>query len=429
MTTATDGRRSDRGPRVLPAAVAIVAWAAAWGVASVLAVRRYLGGLGSATRYDLETFFLPAAEALARGESPYSVDGYVYSPLIALVLSPVAGTDSPEAVWTALQLVAAVVACLFGALAVTRGMLAPGRAGVFAVAVVTLLSSWTMTVEIWLGQVTVIVLAAVAIAMYGTAERIPGLAGAGLGIAALVKTWPAALVMWLLRSPRERRGAEWTAVGLAAAGAVALALAVAGPGGVVQMVSRPFVFSDQPLVSYSTWGAADLLFGTSGLAEPVVDSPLLRNTTALVLSTLVLALLVTALRMPGDGVIALANLTLCVILLLPVSHATYLLLALPVLWWWIARAFGSPRTVESLVVPAVLVIWWYLALRRVPSAALDTATDLPAFSIIFGSTLAAAIASVTGAARLGDSRGRGGCEERYGGRGRRAALRGGSRHE
>jgi len=186
--------------------MALLAWTVALTVAGFLAFRRYQAGMASDMRFDLETFYLPAAQAIARGETPYSVDGYVYSPLIAVVLSPLVDTPWVEETWTVSLVVAALLTCVLASLASTRGMSAPMRAGVFGLAAITLMSSWPMTVGVWMGQVDLLVALCVAAAMFAAAIGTRGLAGLSLGVAALVKTWPAALLLWLLRAPRGDSG-------------------------------------------------------------------------------------------------------------------------------------------------------------------------------------------------------------------------------
>ena len=172
----------------------------------------------------------------------------------------------------------------------------------------------------------------------------------------------------------------------------------------MQMVSAPFVNTQLPIRAFSAWGIPKLLFRDSGFAVPVVVSPILQWVATAVLVAWGLALLVTALRHPGDDVISLYNIVFAVLILLPLSHSTYQLFPLPALWWWLARAFRKPRTVRPWLVSAVLVLWWLIVFRE---GLLSPADSYLAF---FASVLAAATASVLGAAwptvqLVGDPRG------------------------
>lgn len=395
--------------RPSPALVNVLAWMGAALVALGLAVVRFRAVTASAGGPDFEGSFLGAARAIRAGTSPYDVVGYVYSPFVALILVPLADVPWARTAWTVALLVAALLACFAVATAAVRpdppdrgtpgARLSLHRPAVFAFAAATLMLSWTFSLELWMGQVDVLVLLAVALAMLATARQRRGASGLALGVAALVKTWPAGLGLWLLRRPLRPRRREWVGVLVAAALALALALAVGGPQGVVDMVAAPIRMSSQPLVAYSVWGAGTVLFTESGLAEPLVLSSVLRIAVPLVLAAWVTALVLVILRRPGSGVIALPNLAFALVLLLPVSHYVYLLLPLPALWWWAARVLENPRHWRPWVVAAVLLAWWYLAMRRIPPGDTYLTTDVTSFLLIFGSTLLAASVSVWGASR------------------------------
>lgn len=384
-----------------------VAIALAWGAACIVAVtlglQRYAAST-NAGQPDLGTYFLPAAQAIVGGESPWSVAGYFYSPLVALLLVPVADGSIAVEYWTALRLLAGAASCVLAAFAfVPRG--AWFRAGIVAVvALVTLLWSWPTTVSLWLGQVELIVLLSLAATAYFHSRGHRYASGIALGAAAVLKTWPALFVFWLVRRRWRTRARYWAGVATAAIAAVIMAVLVGGFPGVVDMVSSPFRGADQELAANSVWGVGRLLFSANPMAEPVVDSSALRWTVSVVLALCVLALLATTLIWPGPGPIALFNLVLLVILLLPVSHFFYLILALPALWWWVARAVDDPRRVECWVVLGVLALWWVAAFRVSPDGDGLASTSWRSLLLVFTTSLAAATASVIGASRI-DSHG------------------------
>lgn len=380
----------------------VLAWGVAWAIALALSWVRFRSAMASADRPDLEDFFLPAARAVRAGGSPYEVVGYLYSPFVALLLAPVADASWAVGGWTVLLLALALASCWMGAQASAHRSGRVGRAAVFAVAAVSLLSSWALTMELWQGQVHLFVLAAVTLAMLATTRGLRGVAGTALAVAGMVKTWPAVLLVWLLRRPLHLRRSEWVGAAGVAVLTVALVVAVGGPAALGTMASETRRGSSQPLVAYSAWGAGTVLFTESGLSDPVLVSPALRViVTGLVLAW-VLALLVVTLRRPGDAVVALLNVAFCVVLLLPVSHYVYLLVPLPALWWWSARALREPRRWQVWVTALVLGLWWFVALRRIPPVGPDALTTPGSFVLVLGSTLAAATLSVWTAARLPD---------------------------
>jgi alpha-1,2-mannosyltransferase len=86
-----------------------------------------------------------------------------------------------------------------------------------------------------------------------------------------------------------------------------------------------------------------------------------------------------------------------VILLMPISHQVYVLLPLPALWWWIARATRSPRRILNWVVVAVLAGWWAICFR-LAEFGLNERTAVATVVAVTTSTLLAAAASTIGAA-------------------------------
>jgi hypothetical protein len=377
-----------------------VLWSIAWALALVIAYTRLRAATSSEGGPDLRDVFLPAARAVASGESPYTVEGYVYSPLVALMLAPVANAPWAATAWTGLLVAAALLTCLIAVRASGATLTPVRRAILFVFAAGSLMLTWTFTLELWMGQVDLLVLLLLTVAMLAAPRHASGVVGLAFGLAAMVKSWPAGLIVWLLRRPLERRARDWSSVGGAALLSVVLALALGGIPALIDMVQAPFRASNQPLVAYSTWGAGKILFTKTGLVDPVTVSAPLRVvvTAALVLG--VLGLLATTLRRPGHPVIAVLNVTFCLVLLLPVAHYVYLLLPLPALWWWTARALEMPGRWRSWVVPAVLLVWWFLAMRRIPAGDTYLTTDLVSFGLVLGSTMVAAAVSVVAAARL-----------------------------
>lgn len=168
----------------------------------------------------------------------------------------------------------------------------------------------------------------------------------------------------------------------------------------VDMVRRAYEFRSQPFVAYSTSGAAKLLFTRGPNAEPLLESPVLSVVALVVLTLWVLVLLLVALRRPGDARVSLFNITFAVILLLPVSHLAYLMLALPALWFWVSRVLADPRNRGAWLASVTLGVWWVLTMRVLPASDPSRQIMWQSFLLVFGSTLLAATVSVLAASRL-----------------------------
>lgn len=112
------------------------------------------------------------------------------------------------------------------------------------------------------------------------------------------------------------------------------------------------------------------------------------------LALVTVALVITTLAFPGDARIRLFNLTMLALLLLSVSHYPYLLLDLPVLWWWLGKAVAEPRRLLAWVVVGVMTAWWVVAMRVPP------ASTMAFVVLVVVATVVAAAATVVGAARL-----------------------------
>jgi len=380
------------------------AWltAGVWGAVAIVAVafgvQRYAAAAGD-PQPDLGGFFLPAATAILGGQSPYTVTGYFYSPLVALLLAPFASSDAAIRAWTVMRIAAGIAACVVAAFASTpRGNLL--RSGMLALlALVTLLWSVPTTLDLWAGQVELIVLLTLVIAALAETRGWKFTAGFMLGLGAVVKTWPALFTVWLLRAGWRARSRQWAGVAVAALVAIALAVLTGGFGAVADMIRAPFTGAEQPLLAAnSVWGLPRVLFSDTPMAEPLIESSALRIVTTVLLVVWVVALGVVALVRPGPPVISLFNVTFLVILLLPVSHYFYVIYALPALWWWAGRLIERPRSAITWVALTVLALWWIAVFRIAPAGDGFMTTTWPSLLRIFGASLVAATVSVVCAA-------------------------------
>ena len=378
--------------------VGVGAWVGAACVTAVLIAARYVAAM-SQVQPDLYTYFLAAARAMREGSSPYAVEGYFYTPFVAIVLAPLADVPWAQTAWTIAMLAAACGLACFASLACTPRWPSYHRAWLFVIAIVSLLWSWPITMEFFLGQVNLFVGLAIALAAYFASRGRSFSAGMGLGLAAAIKTWPVFLLLWVLRRGARARMRTVLAVALWGAVMVVLALSFGGGSTLATMITSPFRGTNQDVLAYSVWGLGQALFGGIQDFTPLVVSPVARGVVAIVLAIAVVALLVVVLRHPGADVISLYNIVFVVILLMPISHQVYVLLPLPALWWWIAEAARSPKTTLNWVVVAVLTGWWVICFR-LAEFGLNERTAVATAVAIVTSTLIAASASTIGAALI-----------------------------
>jgi len=395
------------GPCRRETVLAVVLWVIAVGGAGYLAYRRYKG-LVAVTPFDLGHTggdfwgFLHSAREVAAGRSPYAQAGYfkgfyVYSPLVALSLAPFvhASTLHLWEVWTALSLTALVI---FGGL-VTVGESSRLRSWrvplLFGIAVVTILQFGQTWIELYYGNTDPLVLVLLAIAILALGAGWTTISGVLLGVTGLVKTWPAAAGLVAFR--RGFKGRSRVLLGLVSTmifGPV-LAAALGGASGCLDFFRATFAAHNQYELDYSVWSTPFQLFTRSGLARPLIVSPLLRYVATAILALWVIGLLALILHWSDSSSLAFWNAMACVVLLLPVSHSDYTLFLLPILWIWVARWLERPG-LEGLVVvvTACLVAWWVISRKDWYYG--SNAESALRISVVFFANLAAVSVSVFG---------------------------------
>ncbi|PFG44235.1 uncharacterized protein DUF2029 [Isoptericola jiangsuensis] len=367
-----------------------------------LVVERYCGAVGDPTSGMDLGFFLEGADAVDSAGTPYAAPMYVYSPLLALALGPVSGGASAQmAWWTAMSLGAGLGAVALVVASVWRDLGTWSRPLVSGVAALTLLASWPVVVVLWLGQVDLLLLALMALAVLLVVRGRPTAGAFVVGLAAALKTWAGGLALWGFRRGGDAR-ATLVGVGAALALTVVVSTVAVGPDAVPRWVGRTLAASDQPLTSYSAWGAGRDLFTSSGvLARPVVESAALGVVVTVVLAAWAVALLVVALRRPGDPRLSAWNVMACLLLLMPVSHLAYRVLALPLLWVWPALARRVGRT-SWVVLLVTLAGCWLVGYRLVPGD--PGSVDVGLYLAVLGAAYVSTTASTLLAARLAPAR-------------------------
>lgn len=357
---------------------------------------------------DFQVFFsagreIAAGHGLYQAPSGSLAHAYVYPPLVALVLSAFAHSSELTVLraWSVLSIVAVpvVAACM---VEVTWSQLRSWqRPLLFIVCCGTAYEFYPYKFILLIGESDAFVLVVFALAAVAIGRRWFVAAGFLCGVAGLVKVWPGAGIVDAVARRRER--AVWQeVVGFLVAVLIApvMAAAISGLSGISQMVRAVFDNRSQSwLVSDSVWGIPRLLFSRSGLAKPLAVSAPARYLLTIVLLAWVLALIVRALRSRQEAApsLGLWHVLTGIVLLLPVSHQTYSVLALPLLWLWLSRvASGSRRDPVTLVTTALLVVWWLVLTRSWPSDSSPASISAVRYSVIFIANLAALTVSVLG---------------------------------
>jgi hypothetical protein len=369
-------------------------------VAVVLVHQRYQGAISGSIGADF-LIYLHAAHLMATGHSPYQSNrAFVYPPTLALLLAPFIH-QAPMRVfraWTLLE-VAALIVGVGAFVAIQAPRLRPWlRPILFIICVVTVFHFWPLTVGLFLGQADAFVFAALMLSAWATTRGWPATRGVTIGLAGLLKTWPAAVILSLGQRGTERRLRAVSAFVVTMLLAPILALAFGGGSGLLDFVKSVVSARSQHLVSDSVWGAPSLLFSKSGLARPVLVSAPLQVVGSAVLLIWVVGLLVLALRTPGDKVMCMWNVTFCIVLLLPVSHLAYTLYCLPVLWVWVSYVLEDQGlTWQQCIVPVILVLWWIVQTKAWPDSGSSAAISSIHYCVVFTANLLACTASVIGA--------------------------------
>lgn len=378
--------------------VPVILWLLAVAVGVVLTIQRYRAAVVGDAGIDLETF-VTAANAVRDGGSVYDATGYVYLPPLAWVFLPFPTLEAAIGPWAIISLtacwaaVAAVTATLWSDLNAWQ------RPAVAGFALATLLYNSVTTLELWLGQNDTLVLLTMAGAVFLASRRWAAASGAAVALGAILKSWPGAMGLWLLRAGAPHR---WRAViGAFATGAGALVIVaiVSGPQTILAWIERTVSFSEQDLVAYSVWGVGRHLFDDSGVMPPLVEAAALGTAVSWILAAVVVAAIVVVLLRPGTDSLSMWNIATAVILLLPVSHLWYRLLMLPLLWVWVAVALRRPRDPLVWASVALAAGAWIVTFRWEP---LDNraAGDPWQFVIVMAAAVALLVVSTCAAARM-----------------------------
>lgn len=366
---------------------------ALWIVSAVVAMavcwQRYLAAVAH-IGYDFSTYFLPAGHLVREGSSPYLQDGYVYSVIPAALVALVAGTENPVAWWAVINVGAGLVTIGLIIAALWEDLRTWQRPLVFGGTAVALMYNKTTTLMLFLGQTELLVMMGIALAALAARRGWAATSGLGIAWAGLIKTWPMATGLWLLRrdAPHRLRSI------LAAASAVAVTLLVTmvafGTSAVTGWIGNVMGQTSQPrLIHYSVLHLGSRLFtDQAGPLVPLAHSPVLAVAVDVAATASVVALLLWCLLHPGDDALCLWHVTALVVLLLPVSHSFYLLYLIPLPVIWTARALAGPHRRRSVPVVAGWAAWWLLIARAQWDGDMNTRMSTSAYIVIMAATLA-----------------------------------------
>jgi hypothetical protein len=224
-------------------------------------------------RFGLVDFrvYYNSARMLVEGQNPYQgLLNYLYPPLLAQLLMPLASATTMETAW--IIWFAFNVLVMWGTIGLLNRYVSASKRWLV----------WLMPVLFWaflealvVGQVTIILMALFAFAWAAAKENRPGIAGAILAFAAWLKLYP---VLFIIYFAWKR---NWMLVGSAAIWVVALALvqiAISGTTPFFEMIPVLSTLSNEGQVylasaNASVFGFASQLFEDNAIVQPLSISP------------------------------------------------------------------------------------------------------------------------------------------------------------
>jgi len=394
-----DGSGARSLPRWAMLARAVL-WIAAAAVLAGLVMSRYRGAIGSApltngANTDFHAFF-DAGHTVARGGNPYRPGRhYVYFAPLALVLSLFSDL-SPIALlkgWTVAELAAFVAAMGLLVYALRSRLPSWWEAPIlFAFCAVTGLHLWAMTFEFFLSNDDIFVLLTLVLAGIALRDDHPIAFGVLVGVATLIKVWPVLLIVAVLQRGLRARDRIAAVLALAAVGVVGLVTNLIPAGtreltGFFITVNR---MKAQNGISNSVGGIPRILFTQSGSGRPFFVSSDVRYLATGLLGLWMLGMLALCLRRPGDRMLVVFNVMLFAVLIDPVSHLVYSILALPIIWFWVAhyrvfldrRGWRDRELVVRILVVAAVTLWYLVQQKAWPTSPIASSlSESPVFFV------------------------------------------------
>jgi hypothetical protein len=239
---------------------------------------------------DFRVYYETASRFLF-GQNPYNgISGmvYLYPPLLSQLLMPLAATFSLHTAWIIWFAVNNLL--IFGVLVLLGRHTPPGqlrRLWIFP------LLFWALFEALYIGQVSILMLALIAAAWVALKEDKPELAGALLALAAWVKVYPALIIVYLIykRNWRFTRGVVVAGIAL-----LLLQIAVSGVDTFLSSFQVLFALSEEGQLAgtssnASIVGFTSQLFEAHPMVQPLLLSPPLQTISRVALTLLVVGAL------------------------------------------------------------------------------------------------------------------------------------------
>ena len=345
------------------------------------------------------SMFLQSARLVAAGHSPYGYAGYVYTPVLAVLTVPFTHMSYLGAwhLWTLLEIATVVIGIAVFVASERRGRPAWQAPALFAFAALTAAYFFPASRVITLGQVDLLTMLLLLGSAWAQSRGSVATRSVLLGCATLLKVWPIFIGLALLQPGLAQRKRALIAFALTVASAPVLVVIFGGLSGPRMFYANFTNQVSDRWVSHSSWGTASMLFSRTGLTSPLIVSNSLRIVTGALLCGLVIALMLVAIRTPGDPALCVWNLAGCLVIMFPKSHLAYSVLMLPVLWIWGARVLDrGQRSRTTWIVFAVAVAWWIVQTQSWPDDAFPPTDSVWLYCLVFAANLVLCTASVVG---------------------------------
>lgn len=292
------------------------------------------------------SYFYHAGKNLREGHGIYLADsgwGYVYTPLVAIVMQPFARLPMRTAfrIWTAVQTI-----CILAAAALCGLALGSWRdLGIrLALMIVMGFRFWTTDMNFLDGQTNFVLVLLLAAAILAATRNQIYIVAVLIAIAALCKTWMLGLLLYLLVQKSWR--AAVTCLIAFIAGVVFLFTYV-GWAQFPDFLRANHAMSVQTgMMAYSIPGFAKAYLKSNTFIQPLLNNPaayygFLGLAYALLGAGFLFLAMLRPARTPYETSLRIGLITMSVLLVLPVCHPTYVVLCLPLLWTLVTGPFHT----------------------------------------------------------------------------------------
>lgn len=316
------------------------------------------------TGIDFAVYYT-AAERLEKGESLYPESAnYMYAPLVAWALQPIVHVPIGVALkwWSALNILAILAGIALYAMAAGISWRRVVPVGLLAIIAFRF---WPTVCNLGLGQVNCLLLAFLSAILLADRHERLFTVGSLIAVAALIKLWMIGLLIHLL----VRRA--WSAAAWCLGVFSALLMGNFWMVGwsewpaFCQKIVSPSSSVQDTLVSQSVLGFARLRFAPNPLLTPFSTNTAL-YTTFLILGLLIICFGLSRLffagpaHSPQEARLRATFAMLSLLLLLPLCHMEYFILALPLLWVLLVPS-PDTRVGPGTVIAAIAI---YVAFTR-----------------------------------------------------------------